>query len=347
MKHLALLAIMAVTTLGAPTAALAQGTPPADPADKDKKADDKDKKPPEEEFDPSLMDDPEGENPNDPDIDLVGDQQTPPPKKRVPPKVRAPSTVGYPMMVGHRPITLKKYMVEPIVQYGVVVDPFIAEGVIGGRFGVTDQIQAGLRYGFGSVGDDLDGYEVGKVVSLDFEYLIQPWVAGQLSVPILFDPISVGVVLGAPMKFIFFEKLTLQFFRDLVSFRTNRFVPDVESAAATAALIAFDATDTNTPDGAINVQGSALYQQSEKLAFELRAGLNAIDFELNSDSPKLFDLGAYYTHSAELDFGGRIGFRDLSDTGTFGAIVFVQYRAGFDKTPKSLAAQVSGEVAAR
>jgi hypothetical protein len=149
------------------------------------------------------------------------------------------------------------------------------------------------------------------------------------------------------MKFIFFEKLTLQFFRDLVSFRTNKFVPDVESAAATAALVALDDTGSGLPNGAINVQASALYQQSEKVAFELRAGLNAIDFELNSDSPKLFDLGGYYTHSPELDFGGRLGFRDLSDSGTFGVVVFVQYRAGFDKTPKSLAAEVSTEVAAR
>lgn len=341
MKHLALVAILAI---GAPSAALAQGADPADPEKKD--AGDKDKQPPEEEFDPSLLDDPDSENPDDPDIDLVGDQQTVVVEKEKP-KVRAPATVGYPIEVGHRPITLKKLMVEPIFKYGVVVDPFIAEGVIGGRFGITDQIQAGLRYGFGAVGSDLDGYEVGKVVSVDFEYLIQPWVAGQLSVPILFDPISTGVVLGAPMKFIFFEKLTLQFFRDLVSFKTNRFVPDVESAAATAALIALDESNTGLPAGAINVQASAIYQQAENLAFELRAGLNAIDFELNSDSPKLFDLGAYYTHSPELDFGGRLGFRDLSDSGTFGAIFFVQYRAGFDQTPKSLAGQVSTEVAAR
>ena len=334
--------VLAILAIAAPPV-FAQGADPADP-EKEKKEGDK---PPEEEFDPSLMDDVDGENPDNPDIDLVGDKQKVVVQKKKP-RVRGPSKVGYPMAVGHRPITLKKGLVEPIFQYRVNASPFLGEGLIGGRYGITDQIQAGLRYGIGAFGSDLEGYEAGRVVSLDFEYLIQPWVAGQLSLPILFDPFAVGITLGAPMKFIFFDKLTLQFFRDLVSFRTNRFVPSVESAVETATLIALDESNTGLPDGEINIEASALYQQSEKMAFELRAGLRALDFALESDSPRLFDLGFYYTHKAELDFGGRLGFADLGQASdTFNVIFFAQYRMGFDQTPASLAAQVEGEVASR
>jgi hypothetical protein len=309
------LALSGLLAMAAPAAAQDE---PAEGAEGEEAA------PAKEETDPNLF---EGENPGEeetPDDPYMGGLAEPEPV--VVKKVTAPSS-GYPIEVARRPIIVPRSMVEASFGYRVNASPFRGDGLIGGRFGVTDRIQAGLRYGFGSATSD--GYEAGKTLALDGEYLLRPWVAAQLSIPILVNPISVGVTLGAPMKFVFFDKLAFQFFRNLVSFRTNRFVPNVENAAVTEALIEQDEIGGVIPDGEIRIEASAIYQHKANVAAELRGALIAPDFELGSDAPVLFDLGLYYSHDKRLDLGGRIGFEDLGDAGdSFGLSLFAAWRVG-------------------
>lgn len=300
----------------------------AQPAGKKAKADakagpdDAKKAPPEDEPDPTLFDNLEEENPNNPD-DAVGmSEPVAEVGKKAPPK-----PTGYPEKVVDRPITLHRNMVEANFDYYVNASPFRGDGLVGGRYGVSDQIEVGLRYGFGSASSD--GYSTGKTLALDAEYLIRPWVAAQLSIPILVDPLAVGVTLGAPMKFSFFNKLAFELGRDLVSFRTNRFVPEIENAQATEALVAADDVGTEPDNGEIHIEAKAIYQARPNIAGELRAALTAPDFSLPSDAPLLFDVGVVYTHEKRLDIGGRLGFQDLNQAGdSFGISLFAGWRYG-------------------
>ena len=280
-------------------------------------------KPAEPEVDPTLFDGAnpgEEENPDGPRIDLVGE-----PAPVVTAKKRRPT--GYPQEVIFRPLTLLKGMGQAAIDYRFNVSPFSGNGVIDLDYGVTQMIQLGIRYGVGTL--HKDGYEPGKTFSIDTEVTIEDWIAAQLSIPILADPFAVAVTLGAPMRFIFFEKLRLELGRDLITFRTNKFVPQIDNALATAALAADDDVGTALDDGAIRLIGTLIYQYTPKIAAELRTGVIMNDFSLKSDSPKPFELGVTYAYTRVIDLGGQIGVADLGDTGdTFGLSVFARFRIG-------------------
>ncbi|HKE20238.1 MAG TPA: hypothetical protein VKB80_35435, partial [Kofleriaceae bacterium] len=191
-------------------------------------------------------------------------------------------------------------------------NPYVQSGLLGVRYGITDQIQAGLRYGTGTL-DDGD-YITGKTVSVDAEYQVFDWLAGQLSVPMMVDPFSAGITLGAPMKFTFIERLRFDLFRDFVTFKLSRFAPSVVDAAFDDRMVEADRTNSVIEDGEINFNAGATWQLQPQIAIEGRYGLRALDFELQTDSPMALDLGLIYSGSNKVDIGGRLGFADLNHT---------------------------------
>lgn len=261
------------------------------------------------------------ENPDAPR--LPGDQ--PPRADDGTAKERVMGTEAYPIEVVKRPITLFGTMSEISLDVPVTFDPFLLTGLLEADYGVTDRIQIGLRYGAGALTED--GFEEGKSFDVHAFYLLEDWAAVQLSIPILVDPFALGVTLGAPLKFRFFDdQLALTFGRDLLSIAIVDFVPDVDNPALTAALIASEAVGTVQPDGALRFIGGATYQWKPNLALTGELGLIAQDF---SSSDAIYPLQGILTYSSsnKIDLGARAGFIDLG-AGTEGmfAAVFAALR---------------------
>jgi len=228
-------------------------------------------------------------------------------------RVRAPAApAGYPIERALRPITLPRRMTEVTLDAPNSFNPYVQSGLLGARHGITSQIQAGLRYGTGTLYDG--DYFAGKALSVDGEYQVFHWLAAQLSVPILVDPFSMGVTIGAPMKFTLLDRLRFDILRDMVTFKVNRFAPSVVDAAYNDRQAVADEANSVIDDGEINANAAATWQLQSHLAIEGRFGVKARDFEFASDSPTAFDLGLIYSSSNMVDIGGRMGFSDLNHT---------------------------------
>jgi hypothetical protein len=223
-----------------------------------------------------------------------------------------PAPTEYPIERVLRQITLPERMTEVTLDAPNSFNPYEQSGLIGARHGITAEIQAGLRYGTGTLHDG--EYFVGKAISVDGEYQVFDWLAAQLSLPMLVDPFSLGVTVGAPMKFTFFERLRLDLLRDLVTFKVSRFAPSVVDAEFNDAQVEADETNSVIEDGRINLNAGATWQLQRQIALEGRLGVQAPDFEFQSDSPTALDVGLIYSGSNKVDVGGRLGFADLNNT---------------------------------
>ncbi|HLU69091.1 MAG TPA: hypothetical protein VKZ63_22570 [Kofleriaceae bacterium] len=268
------------------------------------------------------------ENPNDPVGAVgVGGQAD----VKVGGKAAPVAPAEYPIEVVKRPITLPRRMTEVTLAMPNRFNSYVQDFVLGARHGITDKIQAGLRYGAGSfaaIGGESEFF-AGKGFAIDAHYQVFPWLAAQLSVPMWMDPFAIGVSLGAPVQFTFFDKLRIYGGNDLVAFKISRFLPAVDSAFANEALTLLDETgsDAAIPDGEINFNGGAVYQLQPNMAVDARLGIKWVDFESSSDSPTLFDLGLTYSTSNKIDVGGRLGFADLNNAGeSFGIYLVAGYR---------------------
>jgi hypothetical protein len=236
-----------------------------------------------------------------------------------------PVPTEYPIERVLRPITLPERMTEVTLDAPNSFNPYEQSGLLGARHGITAEIQAGLRYGTGTLHDG--EYFVGKAVSLDGEYKVFDWLAAQLSLPMLVDPFSLGVTVGAPMKFTFFERLRFDLLRDLVTFKVSRFAPSVVDAELNDVQVEADETNSIIEDGRINLNAGATWQLQRQIALEGRFGVQAPDFEFQSDSPTALDVGLIYSGSNKVDVGGRIGFADLNHTDeTFGVWLLAALR---------------------
>jgi hypothetical protein len=132
------------------------------------------------------------------------------------PKAPSAKTLGYPIEEVKRPQTLPEFTSEVRLDLRMFPDPVDAEASFKFRFGVTRQIQVGVRYGIGGFYNDGKGadpkvrFNTGKAVAIDFQYLIQEWLAPRLSIPMYVDPFAIGVTLGPSLKFrLFDDKLAL------------------------------------------------------------------------------------------------------------------------------------------
>jgi hypothetical protein len=232
----------------------------------------------------------------------------------------------YPLEVARRPITLRAGMSEAVLDIPVTFDPLVASASLQVGYGITSEAQLGLRYGAGSMTED--EFVTGKAVAVDFYYLVQPWAAAQLSVPMLLDPFAIGVRIGAPLKFRF-DKFSLIVGKDLVGVRIKRFIPEVEVAAANAAAVALDATNTTVHKADVRILGGVIYQHKPNLALTGEAGLVIqIGAPAAVDNRALRMSGTVtYSKSNKLDLGGRVFANDFNNFGeTVGLAVFAAVR---------------------
>lgn len=221
---------------------------------------------------------------------------------------------GYPVELALRPITLEAGMVELSVNAPLFTSPAAITAALRARYGVTEQIEVGLRYA--ALGADEDGAATGKGLALDVVVGITDWVAAQLSVPVLFDPFAMGVTLGVPFKFRFGQRFAVFFGSDLVSFRVKGFVPTYVDPRADERNA--DAVDIGTlvSRGNYRVVGGAIYQLEPHMAITADLGVVVEDFDTASTA---VPLGGTFTYSAApyLDFSGRIGYDDFGLGRTF------------------------------
>ena len=203
-------------------------------------------------------------------------------------------------------------------------DAYAFGATLRGTYAITSEAQVGLRYGFGAFTED--GFDVGKAVSLDTQYRITDNISAQVSIPIFLDPFALGVVLGAPMQFTFFDSFRLSFGEDLVAIKVHEFLPSIDNAAQNSAAIANLEDNTITPLWIGKAALRAVYQQSEKLALDAQFGVQFDDRD-DTANTTLFNIGATYVHNTDLDFGCRIGAASLSEfVETLGLSIFASYR---------------------
>ncbi len=261
------------------------------------------------------------ENPGAPR--LVGEQTAP---KHEGPKTTEPTE--YPMKLSQRPLTLYAGMSEVSLELTAhpAADPFLAYGAVRGSYGITREVQVSLAYGAGALVKS--DFVTGKTVGVDARYQIFPWLAGQVAVPFLLDPVAFGLVLGAPMKFRF-DKFALFFGEDFLSIRVHRFIPDVTNAGVTDSYVALDSVGTQNHDAELRFIGGVIYQVKPNLAFTGRIGVvQRINAPSATDASSVPIYGRLtYSKSNKLDLGARLFIENLSNvTDTLGLGVFAALR---------------------
>ena len=228
---------------------------------------------------------------------------------------------GYPIEESQRPITLPQNMSEVSLAPHAQVKPYAGADALRARYGITRQVQLGLTYLLGGVFNDPKtltsdkiGFHPGKAVGLDVTVLLQDWLAVKVGVPVYIDPVAVGLTLGAPMKFIFTDKLALGGMDELLTFKLHKFVPSFYQEAANAAHAA-EPSGTITSKGSLRPTVFGQYQQAPKLVLYGRFGINFEDFGNNATA--FIRAGFNYSPRRYLDFGLSLGFDDLSVSGSF------------------------------
>ncbi|CAN5755560.1 hypothetical protein BH11MYX2_BH11MYX2_36040 [soil metagenome] len=280
----------------------------------------------------------EGTNEN-PDAPRVGDEQNRVVPVAAPDK---PKRSGYPTEEVFRPITLPENMSEVSLDLHAALSPYTGAGVIRARYGITRQVQLGLTYlaggiyndrKFGASLTDKTKFHAGKAVGLDVTVLVQNWLGIRIGVPVYVDPIAVGLTLGAPIKFTFFDKLSISGLEDVVNIKLAKFMPNFYYQSTNAAYAAANATNTRQQAGYLNFAFTATYQNDERTAFQLHAGVRLDDFSGTQTSAGKFSgsttflrVGIERTVKQFFDVGGSLGFDDLAHGGTFGPQVYAAVR---------------------
>jgi hypothetical protein len=240
---------------------------------------------------------------------------------------------GYPIEQSQRPITLPQNMSEVSIAPHAQVSPYAGTDALRARYGITRQVQLGLTYVLGGIFDDPKtltsdkiGFHPGKAVGLDVTVLLQDWIAVRVGVPVYIDPVAVGLVLGAPLKFILSDKLALGGMDDLVTIRIAKFAPTFYQEAQNAGNAALYNADPNTilSRGALRFSAFGEFQYQPKLVIIGRFGVNFEDFGNNATS--FIRAGFNYSPRRYLDLGLSIGFDDLSVKGSFAPGGFLAVR---------------------
>jgi hypothetical protein len=288
---------------------------PADPAPADPKAP-AEEAPPDERAMEGVDENPGAPRP-------VGEDE------QLAPAAPPPRRIGYPIEEVLRPITLPAATFEIGADLRANIDPVIG-ATLRARYGITRQAQIGLRYGVGAAFDP-DGeegmtFKTGKAISIDASYLVFDWIAAQVSVPIYLDPFAIGLVLGAPVKFRFGDKLALFALQDAVDIKLDGFVPSVTDESKNVANATALDTNTTTSDGVLRFSGGAIVQLKPDLAVIGYLAAELPDFR-SQDLSYPLEVAVQHSFSSQLDVAGRIGFDDLGNAGdTFGVRLSAQLR---------------------
>jgi hypothetical protein len=255
----------------------------------------------------------------------VGEEET------AAPAAPPPRRIGYPIEEVLRPITLPAVTSEVGIDLRANIDPNVG-ATLRARYGITRQVQVGLRYGVGGAFDpDGDGgegttFKTGKAISIDATYLVFDWLAAQVSVPIYLDPFAIGLVLGAPVKFHFADKFALFAAQDIVEFNLDGFVPSVTNEKANVLNAAFLDNNTDTSDGTLRFSGGGIFQLDPDLALIGYFAAELRDFR-SQDLGYPLEVTLQKSLSPSFDVAGRVGFDDLGEAGdTFGVRLSAQLR---------------------
>lgn len=243
-------------------------------------------------------------------------------------------TSGYPMEEALRPITLPANMSEVSLAPHVSVSPYAGADALRARYGITRQVQLGLTYVLGGIYNDpgtvsdKTGFHPGKAVGLDVTVLLQDWIGVKVGVPVYIDPVAVGLTLGAPMKFMFGDKLALGGFDDLVNVSLYRFHPSFYQEVVNAQGASNFENNTTQSRGSLRFSAFGNYQQSTKLALIGRIGVVMEDFATTRGNSgyggisTFIRAGIQYTVRTYLDLGASLGFDDLARAGSFSPQLF-------------------------
>jgi hypothetical protein len=267
------------------------------------------------------------------------------------PAVPAKQTrTGFPVEEAARPITLPQNMSEIALIPRLSFDPLDAPGTApeGGvestfalraRYGITRTVQLGLDYLIGgfyddpaTVGTDKIGFHAGKAVGLDLTVLLQNWVGVRVGVPVYIDPVAVGLVLGAPMRFYLTDKVTIGGMEDVLGFRVRRFLPELYSEQGNAVRAQQVAVRTAQSRGFLRLSGFGIYQHQERLAVIGRFGVTVDDFSTTRTAAgggrliTFLRAGIQYTPRDYIDIGLSLGFDDLARVRSFGPAAVIALR---------------------
>jgi hypothetical protein len=255
----------------------------------------------------------------DPDAPLIGNQPV-----ETGPTAPAQKKTGYPIAEVERPITLPDFTSEVRLDLRTFPSPIDAEFGLRARYGITRQAQVGVRYNIGGfyddgkpAGDDKATFNTGKAVALEFQFLVREWVAPRVAIPMYVDPFTVGMTLGAQMKFKILDKLALVGFEDVVAFKLgDNFVPDLESERTNEAYADNLITSGFNPDGHLRFDGGVIYQVKPNLAVGGRFGVTFVDFK-DDGAPTSLRFQVQHTPKKMIDVIGQLGFTSLADDNTF------------------------------
>ncbi|CAN5380030.1 hypothetical protein BH11MYX1_BH11MYX1_31950 [soil metagenome] len=252
---------------------------------------------------------------------------------------------GYPIQEVLRPITLPRNTSEISIAPHFQASPFFANDAVHARYGITSKVQIGITYAyFGAYNRNVVdpaasskiGVHSGKAFGLDVTVLLQDWIAVRVGVPFYVNPTAFGLQLGAPIKFTFGDKFAVGGLDDLLTLRLNKFAPSFYQEVYNAHAAQHETTNTQQSNGHLRFSFYGEYQQSEKLAFIGRIG---IDSDLGATSggggagtnsaagtATFIRAGLQYSPRHWFDIGGSVGWDDLTTLGTFGPQLFLALR---------------------
>jgi len=194
-----------------------------------------------------------------------------------------------------------------------------AGGTVRVAYGITDDVEIGLRYGtgtLGTIGDAGARYEPGKTVALEARYRLRDWVALRAAVPIHVDPVAAALTLGAPIKLHLTDNLALVMLENVVTVVLDEFVPFPDDEVSNGAAAAARTSGTILADGDITLEGRVIYQVSDTTAVAATLGVVAQDFSMEKD-PGMPLLGSVMRSvTPSLDLFARAGFFNLADATT-------------------------------
>ena len=213
---------------------------------------------------------------------------------------------GYPIQEVLRPITLPQNMTEISIAPHLQFSPFLASDAVHVRYGITSQVQLGLTYQYfgaypnnftDSTQTDKIKFHSGKAFGVDVTVLLQNWLGVRVGVPVWVNPVAFALELGAPIKFTFGDKFAIGGLGDLLTIRLSKFAPSLYQEAYNAVGTQNEVTHTEQSNGHLRFAFFGEYQQSDKLVFIGRIGIDS-------------DLGA-------TSGGGGAGTASTSGTATF------------------------------
>ena len=238
------------------------------------------------------------------------------------PQAPKPRETGYPLSEVERPLTLPDFTSELRLEFSMYpADPFDLETGLRARYGITRQAQLGVRYAIGGLYDDGKkmppkvGWNTGKAVEINFQFLVTDWVAPKIAIPMYVDPFTIGMTLGAPVKFRFGKKFAIIGFEDVVGFKflSKKFLPTLDSERANEALADSLSSSTIASDGFIRIDFGAVYQLEPNLALTGRFGITYDDFSSRGDTGTSLRGQVQYSPKRRLDLVGLLGFDRLDD----------------------------------